>query len=137
MTSSHNRRARSPISDKSEGKVRSRSLSKNAKFDSKTVFAYVKGNPLTSNIPSKRSKELARGDKSESSGEGLLQPDRKKGMGVDSSFEDAPVTPRRRENMSYPLKNPDSPPPAPSAGRSETPVPTSIPFVRLGSGWCV
>ena len=55
-------------------------------------------------------------------------------MGVDSSFEDAPVTPRRRENMSYPLKNPDSPPPAPNAGRSETPVPTSIPFVRLGSG---
>ena len=108
MTSSHNRRARSPISEKSEGKVRSRSLSRNTRFDSKTVFAYVKGNPLTSNVPSKRSKELAREGQSESSGE-MLQPDKKKGQGVDSSFEDLPLTPRRRENMKYPLNNPDSP----------------------------
>ena len=102
MTSSQNRRARSPLSDKIEGQPRSRSLSKNSKFDAKSVIAYVKGIPTTSNVPSKRSKEAARGDTSESSVDGLLQPDRKKGQGVDSSFDDIPVTPRRRENLIYP-----------------------------------
>ena len=134
MTSSQNRRARSPLSDKTEGKPRSRSLSKNSKFDPKSVIAYVKGIPITSNVPSKRSKESARGDKSESSGDSLLQPERKKEQGVDSSFDDIPLTPRRRENLVYPLKNPDSPPPNAYTGRPATPVPTSAPFVRLGVG---
>ena len=59
MTSSQNRRARSPLSDKTEGHTRSRSLSKKSNFDSKSVFAYVKGIPMTSHVPSKRSKVLS------------------------------------------------------------------------------
>ena len=136
MTSSVSRshRARSPtVADRLEGKARSRSPSKNIKIDSRSVIGCLKGNPLASNVPSKSSKELARGDKSESSGE-QLQPDKKTGKGTDSSFEDPPSTPRRRENLSYPLKNPDSPPSDPRSERNSTPVPTSAPFVRLGSG---
>ena len=134
MTSSTTRKARSPVSDKSGGHARSRSLSRHEKYlEGQSVFAFVKRNPLTSNVPSKRSKELAREGQSESSGE-MLQPDKKKGHGVDSSFEDLPTTPRRIQNLKYPLNNPDSPPPNPSTGRNATPVPTSAPFVRLGVG---
>ena len=134
MTSSSTRKARSPVSNRAEGNVRSRRLSRNYKsYDAKSIFAFVKGNPLTSNVPSKRSKELAREGQSESSGE-MLQPDKKKGQGVDSSFEDLPTKPCRRENLKYPLNNPDSPPPNQATGRNATPVLTSAPFVRLGVG---
>ena len=43
------------------------------------------------------------------------------------------MTPRRRENMTYPFNNPDSPPPSGPSG-AHTPVPTMSPFVRLGVG---
>ena len=79
MTSSVKSRARSPLSGHFGEKPRSRGLSKNSKYDPKSVIAYVKGIPITSNVPSKRNKEEARGDKSESSGDSLLQPERKKG----------------------------------------------------------
>ena len=133
MTSSTDRRTRSPFSG---GHVRSRRLSRNENgehYDPKSVFAYVKGIPMTSIVPSKRSKDEAREGQSESSGE-QLQLDKKKGQGADSSFEDLPATPRRRENLKYPLNNPDSPPSYASTGRNATPLPTSAPFVRLGVG---
>ena len=87
--------------------------------EAKSVFAYVKGIACASNVLSTRSKDEAREGKSESSGE-QLQLEKKKGQSMDSSFEDPPLTPRRRENLKYPLNNPDSPPIDAHSGRNDS-----------------
>ena len=85
MASSTDRRTRSTTP---RGSGRARNLSRfyrGKSLEVKSVFAYVKGIPLASNIPSIRSKEETREGKDKSSGE-QLQPNMKKGQSVDSYF---------------------------------------------------